>query len=85
MVLLLSLFCWCFIGYCRLPSVDLFCYEAVVKEAEEMSRIDAYLRAIEEDKLDEYYYRKDHPSSKPFKYTKGGTNGPGQMKNIGRG
>ena len=38
-----------------------------------MSRIDAYLRAIETDTLDVYYYWKDHPQRKPERYTKGKT------------
>ena len=73
-----ELFPGLFFGYCDVcgcpgrvcPHV---CREAAAEE-EVMSRIDAYLRAIETDTLDEYYYKKDHPHRKPYKYTKGKTN-----------
>jgi len=50
-----------------------------------MSRIDRYLRAIENDELDDYYYHKAHPHAKQFKYTKGLTNKRTPGKYYGRG
>lgn len=49
-----------------------------------MSRIDGYLRAIENDTLDEYYEKKGKNTGKLRKFTKGQTREGGQGKYIGR-
>jgi len=49
-----------------------------------MSRIDAYLRAIENNTLDEYYETKRHSTRKLKKFTKGKTFEKGQGKYLGK-